>query len=104
MSICDFHNKNKCHLRQLQERKRRQKKKKNGNLCIPLHFKKYDGYKMQEYLGKGSKRNCSSLAALYDTAKGEALTEGSKDLCQVIKAPIGGCRSLFYPGKTGKQY
>lgn len=48
--------------------------------------------------------NKIAFAALYDTAKGEALTEGSKDLCQAIKMPMGGCRSPFYPGKTGKQY
>lgn len=44
----------KCHLPELQERKRRQSKKKNGNLFVSLHFKKYDEYKMQEDLGRGS--------------------------------------------------
>lgn len=47
---------------------------------------RYDEHKMQEDLGRGSKKNCSSLAALYDTAKGEALTEeGSEDICQAIR-------------------
>lgn len=74
-----------CHLSELQERK--WKKKKNGNLCVPLLFKEYDEYKMWEDFGRGSKQNCSSLAALYDTAKGEALTEkGSEDLCQTIRS------------------
>lgn len=42
---------------------------------------------MQEDLGRGSKQNCSSLAALYDTAKGEALTEeGSEDLCHTTRS------------------
>lgn len=77
-----------CHLPELQERKRRQKKKKNDNLYVPLHSKKYDEYKIQEDLGRGSKQNCSSLAPLYDRAKSEALTspEGSEHLCQARRS------------------
>lgn len=57
MNICDFHNKKMCHLPELQER--RQKKKENGNLYAPLHFKAYDECKMWDDLE--SKQNCSSF-------------------------------------------
>lgn len=87
MTICAFHNKTMCHLPELKERKRRQKKKENDNSYVPLHFKKYDEYKIQEDLGRGSKQNCSSLAALCHRAKGKALTEeGSVDLCQARRS------------------
>lgn len=64
-----------CHLSEAQGRKRRKKKNNAKDEVVNVQIKKYNEYKTQEALGRGSKQNCSSAAALCHRAKGEALTE-----------------------------